>query len=112
MLKSKQIEFLREVRGLLTNPSAWTKGTTGRRASGVPCDSDDIGAVSWCLVGACYKVARDNADPEPVMDSLRGTLFLAPECFTTGLVNFNDYRETKHKDVLGLIDKTIARLEE
>lgn len=108
-----KLEALRDLRALLADKDHWTKGTTGRTASGEICDSTDSRAVAWCLVGAVYKVT-DRHDyqgrhADDLSNELRYTLRGRPA--SCGLVNFNDNRGTTHGDVLSLIDRTIARLE-
>lgn len=105
-----RIEALHEIRDLLADPVRWTKGSTGRNIDGEFSLANDSRTVSWCLVGAVHKVCpTDFILGEDVQEELRFTL-RKRRC-SSGLVFFNDSFDTKHSQVLGLIDRTIKRLE-
>lgn len=49
------------VRELLDKPEKWTQGGIAKTVTGEVVESYDIGAISWCLLGALDKCYGNNA---------------------------------------------------
>ena len=119
------LQNLKEVRALLSKPESWIKGYYARdlQGEGVLAESGvrkDF--PCFCLLGAIRAVcghtdgsksygespsATINAINRYATDNLRGHVgrfFSLPE--------YNDDPDTKHEDILNLLDGTIRSLEE
>lgn len=91
-------EKLKELKTLLRYKKNWTQDAFARDNRNKSCATVSRKAVSFCLYGGCEKVGIEN--PAPLFDFL-----------VEGIANFNDDRETSHKDVLRAIDKAIRNCE-
>ncbi len=107
------LEILEKARKKLSKRKAWTQNAAARGKSGKHVNPCGRAAVCWCLegaleaaVGASWQYCENNGLDE-AQDLLRGQLPKRAD----GLISFNDDSRTKHLDVLGLLDRTIARLE-
>jgi hypothetical protein len=102
------LSILRAARTLLSTKSRWTKCTLARNKKGVPVLPRSSGASSWCLLGALEKCAEGRAKRRQVECY---AVTEAVSCFLPRpyrfLSTFNDNEETKHKDVLRLLDRAI-----
>lgn len=91
------------VYGLLKDPKRWTRGTYARdknKRDTEPLNSD---ATSFCILGACIKVAETNGLLES--DLKNKIRYSIQELFprSTDTAKFNDdYRHT-HADILKLV---------
>lgn len=122
--------LLRSARHLLRNPGSWTQRVHTRNALGQPCyrDGNDISLfsetwvarnpetglwhpcgppVSRCLLGALCAAARGGFILEAVQE-LTQTLGID----SGTLSQWNDEPSRTQEEVLDLLDKTLARLEE
>jgi hypothetical protein len=52
----------------------WTQGCTARTKHGFPTGSVDPGAVSWCALGAVYKVGNQQDAVRAAIHQLRSTI--------------------------------------
>ena len=113
------LKALQAVRTLLGVEDRWTKGFFARRDDRTKCGPRQPEARCWCLTGALMKVL-----PESELQRLTGLLshslnqvippLAAEQPYPGGarrIAAFNDALSTAHKDVLGVLDKAIAKLE-
>jgi hypothetical protein len=100
------LETLKAARQTLTPLEAWTKGDNARDQDGARVDPQDPRATCWCLIGA---IAMQGHYSSVASYEIRQTLVKDGRC--DSIAAFNDDPDTTHDDVLGLLDKTIARLE-
>ena len=85
----------------------WTKGALARNRLGHAIGEMDPEAVEYCIVGAHLKASRDIG----LRFSPIGTLI--NDCTPGGdVVEFNNAEETTLDDILGLLDKGIAKAKE
>lgn len=111
---------LTKARELLDDPNSWIKGclakTTKRGLSVVP-NSDK--ATCFCLMGAVSAAVGYNSYPASngrfAKAAIRQLAKASGDRHSRNiasqqnrLVDFNDSRSTKHKDILDLLDRAIA----
>ena len=105
-----RLQFLQEMRGILTPPSAWTQGTTARKADGNLSLPTDIDATCFCLYGAAdlaqYRLVGHEATHagtfiHDVLENVWKIGFLH-------FAEFNDDPDTTHPVILEFIDDMIA----
>lgn len=90
------IEILTAARDLLSDERRWTKGDTARDEIGRDVDYFAPEAVSWCLLGACYKASKGGFNDPKVWDAQH----LLIDVMSGSFVDFNDSPYTTHADVL------------
>lgn len=99
------IEILAATRELLSDEKRWTKNYVARDEIGRAVDHFAPEAVSWCLLGACYKANEGRSD-DPEAWAARNFL---TDVASGSFVEFNDYHTTTHADVLRVLDRAIER---
>lgn len=104
---------LKALRGLLAEPSHWTKGSFAKDKEGEPCSSGGAEATCFCLVGGINRITRGSI---PLGRALTKALISVPgEDPRTArlkarhgfLYTFND--GAAHEEVLALIDNALSR---
>lgn len=91
-------KILVKARELLSIPERWTQGSTAKNVKGESVLAYDETATSWCIIGACIKVAESPNEAKIVISALQRAMF-------RGLGYFND--TASHDKVLRLFDKAI-----
>lgn len=94
-------EIFTKVRALLAEPDHWIRGTYARDLNGESIYPESARATCWCLSGAVRRVTLDEYAAWTVLDRLDSQ---AGQDSTA----FNDTHS--HREVLDLIDRTIASL--
>lgn len=104
---------LKAARKLIDHPSKWTKQALARASKrGRQVVSGSGEARCFCSVGALSVATEDY--------TLHGRLFVAArraidkvayENSGRSVISFNDHPTTRHRDIMRLFDKAIARLE-
>lgn len=102
--------ILRRAREIIADPARWTKGLLARDRTNHEVDLDHPSACKFCILGA---VARAKIDlgylGNNQVDPIRILWEVCSEVQVTGSVHvFNDAPETKHEDVLRLLDAAIV----
>lgn len=97
-----KLEILRSARELISDSRRWTKDRLARRADGVGTGPHDVGAISWCAVGAVIKFAGDR-DRFFIFNALSAQCPAGQH-----IVSFNNAYGTSHSDILGVFDRAIA----
>ena len=99
------ITILKKTRALLSDKKAWCRGAAARDKDGMVVFTTQRDAVSFCLIGAFYKV-EDN------INRIReATTFVAKAIKTENIAFWNDRKHRKHEQVLKALDKAIALAE-
>ena len=107
---SQTIDLLKRARSIITKPGTWTKREFARNADGIPKLPKSKQAVSWCLLGACYKAVDEAGFGNPVLaevaliDSL--TNVLKKRHLSDCIPAFND-GAVRQSTVLRLVDDAI-----
>lgn len=96
---------LKRVRKLISDERKWARETFARDAFGNPVNTLDSSACSFCLAGAMGRVGACEA----AFSAVLATLVLDGRSRSIG--SFNDDPSVGHAGVLGVVDRTIARLE-
>lgn len=102
---SKQpIDILREMRELLAEPERWTQSVLAKSKFGNAVTTRSPRAVSWCLLGAHYRVTNGwtASDAWDILQRAAGV---------SSLSFWNDAPGRTHAEVLALLDSCIADLE-
>lgn len=99
----RRLHKLRQLRQLLGDPKRWTQGTRARWVNR-PTEPQAREATSFCLIGAADRLDC-SASVVPILEVELGT------CNYFGVMSWNDNMWRKHADVIGLIDRAIARTE-
>jgi len=104
----RRLDFLKEVRQILTEPSAWIKGRYAQDTEGLP--ANPAKASCYCLSGAIFKVIGAVPDGDSEMhDNI--VLAMFPRGHGGSAIEFNDAPARTHAEVLAKIDEGIHRLE-
>lgn len=103
-MEKSVLDILKGARRILSRPGAWTRKAYARDNSGQVVCSYQPEATQFCLVGACFKSARDNALPHAVTVALFPLVPLG----TPTIQAFNDYQAETVEDVLTLLDWAIG----
>ena len=102
------LEILRGARELLAKPERWTKGECARRSDGSITFSLDDEATCFCLDGALIRLCG-GSHTDLFHESWEALRSIRPgEC----PIRFNDHPNTTHADILDLLDRGIAELED
>ena len=114
--------LLRDVRLLLADPKAWTQDSLARGIFGNPCHHSDPYASCWCLTGAIDRVAQQmkqwilatdlpahNAMYHAARDAITDAITDAIPGEKLQLASFNDRSDTRHADVLDVLDRAIDK---
>jgi hypothetical protein len=88
-----------KVKDLLSDASAWTRGTMARDKSGKPCDPRDDRAVQFCLVGAIRRVYRGWGERMRAYDDVSRVIG------NTIIEYWNDAPDRTFLDVLRVLEK-------
>jgi hypothetical protein len=119
MNKQVAIKILQAARARIAK--CWTQGTVARNKDGLRCNAWDADAASFCLLGSLVpssmevqgqdKHCEDSTTWQGVMQSLKETILPKwPSMVNLALWNDSPYR--KLSEVLDVMDRTIARLQE
>ena len=109
-----KIKYLKRVKELISTPDKWVRSHYAKLKNGEGTKNlrelHDGDCAAYCLMGAVYKVLRDDSLPAVgLADELRKTL--RPDPGNSRILNeFNDGNE--HSDAINLINLTIERLQE
>lgn len=110
-MQERARELLVRVRARLARPFGWTQRASARTWWGGKTRPKDPEAYSFCLIGALLKEERDSASHDEavraLVQRLGGRNQLFKDCDTANLVEWNDVRWRKKRDVLQLIDDTL-----
>lgn len=110
-IMSIEQQTLIEVRELLSDPARWTKGVSARDESGRTTNAGTKYAVCWCLLGAIHKCTYHLNEKIIVRNSICNQLYKRLDYPLQSLHHFNDDLNTKHSDVLNLLDRTIDTMD-
>lgn len=106
MLKTAK-QYLREVRDYVADPSLWCQNSFAEDLEGKKVSELGWEARKFCLVGVIRRVCRwpyvENEIQLALNKSIEGKYSFD---YIENLQRFND--ESKHEEVLALIDKTIG----
>jgi hypothetical protein len=95
------LDVLKAARALISDPARWTQGAYARDEQGNEVDIYDAEACAWCALGAITLVSIDMPGSRAWRELMATTAIPVSD--------FND--NSDHAAVLGLYDRTIARLE-
>lgn len=102
------IDVLKAARTLLGPASAWIQGNYAQGPHG-PVGLYARGTCQWCLMGALIACSTPEDAYSAAYFMLSVDSRLPP---WQQLITWNDAPERTHADVLDLLDRTIARIEE
>lgn len=106
------LAVLVRARAILAEPSSWTKGAYARKSKRAKASvaARDSHAVCWCLEGALVKAFWDirAEGVDASWPATKGSIDL-PGGYTS-VTNWNDRYDTRHRDVLRVLDRSIAAL--
>lgn len=112
------LDLLRSMRARLATPERWTKEKNARNAVGEGTTSTSPDAVCWCLYGALrcalprIPTLADYSLEQDAEDLISQAMRDYPQTPTLrGISYFNDHADTKHTDVLAVLDIAIAKAE-
>ena len=116
--------LLRRARSIIEKPSRWNRESNARDRDGKPCHPHSNRAVKFCLYGAMDRAAT----PEGRADIQRAHTVACTAVHAiirrnttepgkslpryAGPATFNDAEETKHGDVLAVLDQAIKEAPE
>lgn len=117
------LDLLKAVRGLLSDPAAWTQGAHARDAAGneVPYNSDK--ATCYCLAGAVMRALPDPPGPPydyakehvkaVIRSGARGAMVHVAESLHKrsylSTVDVNDTPGRTHAEILAVLDAAILQ---
>ena len=110
-----------EVRRLIAHQENWHKGSDAKNAEGEVVCFDDKRACSFCLHGASYRawfnltgerLYNNDTDSErsPIYKQAVLTIREHLPKNLYSYIHFNDRDDTKHKEVLAVLDMAIAAM--
>lgn len=113
-------DTLRAARALIEDPKHWTKGALAkpkkRSSDDEGMTAQDPRAGAWCAVGAIKRV--DGVFEDAALVALAQVLDWSGNAYLYGpahardeIVDFNDARIRRHKEVMRAFDKAIALAE-
>lgn len=108
-----EVETLKGVRDLLSDPKRWTKGSFARtKITKRSIGPTEANAACWCIRGAVIKIAGDDGDGRAVevalckaLRTIQGAPFI--EADPAALARFNDEPHCRHEEVMKVIDLAI-----
>ena len=112
-----KLEALKGALALISNPRAWTTGKPAANSKGVKVSIYDKSATQFCVMSSVARITGvgSTGDLFPVVytqavDHLHSVVESEfPDRFESGLVSkFNDHPDTKHKDIIRVLDLAIA----
>jgi hypothetical protein len=111
---TREIQFLKNLRGLITPSYRWTQEAFARNLKGNKIPSDSPSAVCWCIMGARMKIERqENKSYENVWAYLCS---VSLEKYNKFPVDLNDdlvrSPEEAYNCVLAILDVAITELEQ
>ena len=98
-------QILIEARGLIDEPSKWTKLAWARNSRQISCAMDNSDAKCFCL-GSALILACPPLEPNIVNVEIKNQL---PEIDgkIPSISDYNDHPDTTHADIMDLFDKAI-----
>lgn len=119
--KRLMINQFHKLKTLLSDPDRWCKLEFARDANGQATLEYHKNACSWCIAAAIQVVASRSSFcffytgfRQQLVDKMKSVMrWNMPESHhkLSGLEGFNDHPDTKHSDILALIDKSIESLD-
>ena len=120
MITQNQIRnTLSRALSIIENPNNWIKNTEAIDANKESVLPEDPTAVKYCLIGALEKSSYELfpditryaivVEAEKQIEDMIEKIPTIKE-YLLGLEEFNDAPETKHEDVIHILEKTIANL--
>jgi hypothetical protein len=108
---------LRAARALIADPKHWTKGVLAKpsKHAGYACSPTDERAGAWCAIGALARV--DGPYEVEALITLATAGFPDGDTISSAMrardyiVEFNDDDGRRHRDIMRLFDRAIARAE-
>ena len=102
--------ILKRVREILSVPEHWIKGDYARDEHNMVASFYESRACKFCAKGAVFKAAYELGLPGMFSHTAVSVLdaFALKKSSIPNIVAFNDAPETKHEDLLGLIDEALA----
>jgi hypothetical protein len=100
------LDVLKKAREVISDPAAWTQGSSARDEEGRSCSPDSYGAVCFCSIGAC-DLASKVLDAVDCYGTALGALrnFMSQKGYDRYIADFND--RSNHAEVLAIFDETI-----
>lgn len=119
----RPITALQSTKDKLLDPKRWTRGALARDSTGQEVPPNDPTACQWCLEGALCSLLPTPTGPDGLsrLEICGGGgvdvafQYLTQACKDRGyasLSEFNDSSDTKHADIIGLLDATMDVVED
>ena len=107
------IDVLQDVKELLITPGHWIKGIIAHNEKGLVTDPIENDACGWCLLGAIDHVAYHNNINRETRNEVQDIIYkvLEEQRGMCSIPDFNDDHNTKHSDILDVLDEAIASCE-
>lgn len=111
------IALLELARDLIAKPGGWCQRTLARKKGGAATHPQDTSAVSFCMLGACERVASERGGGwferrYRTAAALEKTLFFDQDSRPDSLAQWNDCVAKEQAAVVQVFDDTIQRLRE
>lgn len=92
--------ILRKTKALIARPRNWCKGIRQMKSTD--------GRNQYCLIGAIHTAANGTPWGNYTIDIIRAKDLLSLFTEPANIVAFNDSNDTKHKDVMLILDAAIG----
>ena len=102
-------QTLIKARGLIDEPSKWTKLAWARNSRQISCAMDNSDAQCFCL-GSSLILASPPLEPKIVNVEIENQLPIINGKVPT-IAEYNDHPDTTHADIMNLFDKAIEAAE-
>ena len=102
----KSLNILESTRDLLLDENKWTQSAYARDENGNSLGWADLGACSWCLLGALYKTGILDCDADQPTHEAYGML---RRNMKVSINEFNDDDNTDHSVIIHFLDDVIAK---
>lgn len=110
MTTQEKIDHLKRARARLAEPGRWGQFHYASDAMGDSVNPRSPRAQCWCVQGA-LRLESTGSDWDPANHELRVTLAIEKPDYHHHIPTWNDTHGRTQADVIGLFDRTIARLE-
>lgn len=115
-------QILIDARALILRPECWIQSVSARDAEGFQCNPIGPAACCWCSIGATMRASGAFPEPQPSPEAVRRyetactILSAAADVISVeseetplaiGIVDYNDYKNREHKDVIRVFDRAI-----